>query len=727
MGYAKRDFEIVDYQMYRLKGTQERFRGPKPQTLEKGRYFVCLGAAQTLGRFCEKPYPILLQEQFNIPVLNLSEGGAIPDWFLQRRELIDYINNAKFAIIQVMSARTVSNSLFESRLTGLKVIKRDSGVSVSADAAYTELIQMKDWDKLRKIVAETRQNWVDSYKHLLEEIKIPKTLLWFSTRKPQCQENYEELEHEWQLFKAFPQLVNLDMINQIKSHCEEYVECISSRGLPQLLVSRFTGKPVINTNFQGVEKTHNNYYPSPEMHIDAASALQPVCKHYLEQTIKLGNEAEYYIKQAQHVKQQNQLEKALSLYQKAINLSPEIKSELLQAYFDLGKALAKEAKWDQAVNCYQKIIEVNPDFYEAYLYLGDSYRYKDNIDEAINCYIKAIQIKPNHSSPYERIKRLIKNFSLSRKQLEQINQIASEIIQIKPNNKQVKTILPYSFILLGEVSEAIKCCQKITYHNNLALKPDFVKNYWCNSKSSGPDFMIIGFMKCGTTSLYDYMLQHPQILPASQKEIMFFNDEKLFNLGTDWYLSNFPPIPDEINYLTGEASTLYVHYSLIAQRLRDSFPKTKLIVILRNPVDQAISHYFFNFKQGAIKNKTIEEVLDSRLNKIAKMTDIGKEIDGNEGIIYAGLYVFFLEKWMSIFPKEQFLILRTEDLAANPINVMEQVFDFLELPNYQITQFPKKNSGSYQGISKEVICKLSEFYKPYNQMLENCIGMKLKW
>jgi hypothetical protein len=288
-GYEQRDFEIVDYQTYHIENIQAQFRGPKPQTLEKNQYFVCVGAAQTFGCFCEKPYPNLLQKQLNLQVLNLSCGGAIPDWFLQKRELIEYINNAKFAIIQVMSARTVSNSLFESQLSGQKVIKRDSGIAITADEAYQQLIQTKDWHLLQKIVAETRQNWINSYKYLLEEIKVPKILLWFSIRKPDYQENYEQLEHQHQLFRNFPQMVNRDMINQIKSYCDDYVECVSSRGLPQLLISRFTDKPVTLTSFEGISQTHNNYYPSPEMHLEAANLLEPICKKYYETSNNTNN------------------------------------------------------------------------------------------------------------------------------------------------------------------------------------------------------------------------------------------------------------------------------------------------------------------------------------------------------------------------------------------------------------------------------------------------------
>jgi len=73
------------------------------------------------------------------------------------------------------------------------------------------------------------------------------------------------------------------MISEIKKYSDEYVKCVSKRGIPQPLISRFTGKPVIVKMFKGNEITQNTYYPSPEMHIDAANALETVCRKYLDE------------------------------------------------------------------------------------------------------------------------------------------------------------------------------------------------------------------------------------------------------------------------------------------------------------------------------------------------------------------------------------------------------------------------------------------------------------
>lgn len=293
-GYQDRDWEIVDYGLYRLDDSDFMVRGPRPDNMEKGNYFVCLGAAQTFGCFCEKPYPILLQEKLNIQALNLGIAGAGPYYFLKHDRLLEYVNNARFAIIQVMSGRSESNSVFDSG-GGEHLKRRSDGAMIGADDAYQQLLQEKTgWRKLlfwrkkhdvEQIVAETRHNWVNNYKSLFEKIEVPTILLWFSKRKPEYKESYA---HAWSLFGEFPQLVNSDMINQINRCSDEYVECTSSRGSPQLLISRFTGEPTTMDPANarkdlgtGERQSHNSYYPSPEMQIDAANLLEPVCEKYV--------------------------------------------------------------------------------------------------------------------------------------------------------------------------------------------------------------------------------------------------------------------------------------------------------------------------------------------------------------------------------------------------------------------------------------------------------------
>lgn len=298
-GYQARDYEVVDYRMFELDDTGLSFRGPRPEGLESGNYFTCLGAAQTLGCFCEEPFPCLISKKLGIPALNLGYGGAGPEFFARNESLDDYINGGKFVVLQVMSGRSQSNSMFETR--GLEyMVRRSDGAVLGADEAYRDLIygprflrrRPFRWvtrrlapfiteRKVRRVVGETRLAWIESHRALLARLEVPTVFFWFSKRHPAYAESFK---NRTTLFGEFPQLVNPEMVAAVRELCDHYVECVTDRGSPQPLVSRFSGERVTadpaldRPDFGGELWTHNFYYPSPEMHHDAAEALVPVCE-----------------------------------------------------------------------------------------------------------------------------------------------------------------------------------------------------------------------------------------------------------------------------------------------------------------------------------------------------------------------------------------------------------------------------------------------------------------
>jgi hypothetical protein len=280
--YQHRDHEIIDYELFQLPGTGHRIRGPGPETLESGEYFTCVGAAQTFGCFSEKPYPALLADTLSLAPLNFGFAGAGPRFFLRQPALLDYINRGRFAVVQVMSGRSEDNSLFDTGGQEL-LTRRSDGRQIGAQPAWEELLASESIERVEAIVAETRDNWVDSYSALVAAIQVPTILFWFSTRSPDYEEDYSS--NIYAFFGEFPQLVNRSMVERIKDLGDEYVECISGRGLPQPLVSRFTGEPVSvahRADLGGQWKAFNPYYPSPEMHVDAAAALMEVCRKHAQ-------------------------------------------------------------------------------------------------------------------------------------------------------------------------------------------------------------------------------------------------------------------------------------------------------------------------------------------------------------------------------------------------------------------------------------------------------------
>lgn len=311
-GYVLRDWEVIDYECYELDRTGLWFRGPAPKTLEPGAYFTAIGAAQTFGCFCPRPYPRMLEDRLGTTALNLGYSGAGPAFFLQQPELLRYINQSAFCIVQAMSARSTGNSLLRND-DGLGYGRRRSdGKIMTAEALFSDLLERElkriplrnEWLKkkvvayshlpfpaVRKVVQESRANWMRDTKALLEAITVPKIFVWFSKRSPAYVPRYHRTSA---LFGPFPQMVNANMMRRVTPHADRYVECVSDRGSPQPLRSRFTGEPVtvdLKTDRKhravemGAEEPlytgswdANAYYPSPEMHEDAAEMLEPVCR-----------------------------------------------------------------------------------------------------------------------------------------------------------------------------------------------------------------------------------------------------------------------------------------------------------------------------------------------------------------------------------------------------------------------------------------------------------------
>lgn len=279
-GYQRSDAHIVDYELYELPGIDVVFRGPPVNGNE---YVACLGAAQTFGRFVQAPFPRLLSRNLDIEVLNLGRGGAGPTFHLSNQRLIEYINRARLVVVQVMSGRSQANSLFNTAGHGLRGVHMTDGRELSADQFYTWLMG-QNIQLARKVVAETRENYVEAMTKLLRAIKPPKILFWFSLRRPEYQECWEL--PLWRLWGDFPQFVNRAMMDELQERADAYVECVSRRGWPQPLFDR-SGNPasfedVSLLTSETVVKFENRYYPSPEMHEDAAALLTPACRRLLD-------------------------------------------------------------------------------------------------------------------------------------------------------------------------------------------------------------------------------------------------------------------------------------------------------------------------------------------------------------------------------------------------------------------------------------------------------------
>ena len=251
-----------------------------------------------------------------------------------------------------------------------------------------------------------------------------------------------------------------------------------------------------------------------------------------------------------------------------------------------------------------------------------------------------------------------------------------------------------------------------------------------------PDFIIIGSMKCGTTSLYYDICEHPCVSPAAYDEIGFFDSN--FHLGLNWYRSMFPTkrrIEDirrkEGVAITGEDTPFYFWNPVAAKRIQKLLPNIKLITILRNPIDRAYSEYqdLVSSESNSPSFETfIENEINTRRKDSSLITEENFEIfNQKNSYLLKGIYVDQLKIWAGLFPKEQIFTLSTENLNSEPITALESVFQYLNLPDYKIKNIQRQKQKKYVPMNSQTRKILVEFFKPHNERLFKFIGKKFDW
>ena len=182
------------------------------------------------------------------------------------------------------------------------------------------------------------------------------------------------------------------------------------------------------------------------------------------------------------------------------------------------------------------------------------------------------------------------------------------------------------------------------------------------------DFMIIGAMKSATTSLHAYLNQHPRIFLSNPKETDFFIEEKNLSKGLDWYHGLFKNADQ--SQLLGEATTSYTKlpdFTGVAERIYKYNDKVKLIYLVRNPIERAISHYRHSQGFGRVDLPFEKEIRQ----------DISKYVQ-------YGRYSYQIYEYLKYFDKNQILIVQSEKLISQPKQTLAEILEFLGLDSISI-------------------------------------------
>lgn len=245
-----------------------------------------------------------------------------------------------------------------------------------------------------------------------------------------------------------------------------------------------------------------------------------------------------------------------------------------------------------------------------------------------------------------------------------------------------------------------------------------------------PDFIIIGAQKAATTSLYNYLLQNPAVVPAVTKEVHFFDHR--YARGTAWYRSNFPLPAGGRASLCGEASPYYLFHPEVPERIRKTCSGARLIALLRDPVKRAISHYQHEFRRG-FERLPLREALEAEESRLAgereRLADPRARSYNYEHYSYLarGRYAEQLERWLNVFPRGQLLVLESERLSAEPQAVLERVAGFLGIDRWQPDLEARHNRGAYQRPDADVVAFLEEYFAEPNRALVRLLGQEFSW
>jgi hypothetical protein len=199
-----------------------------------------------------------------------------------------------------------------------------------------------------------------------------------------------------------------------------------------------------------------------------------------------------------------------------------------------------------------------------------------------------------------------------------------------------------------------------------------------------PNFLIIGAAKCGTTSIWHQLEQHPQIFIHPKKQLNFFafedkdwefrgpgrRDSTLHSITTiEAYRAQFEGVANEV--AVGEASNLYLYEPRAAGRIRHHIPHVKLIAILRHPAERAYSRFLHLVREGREQITDFARALDE------EGTRIRYHWWPDFHYLHVGLYHAQLKRYFDLFPRDQIKIYLQEDLKSDPLGIMQDLFRFL--------------------------------------------------
>ena len=241
-----------------------------------------------------------------------------------------------------------------------------------------------------------------------------------------------------------------------------------------------------------------------------------------------------------------------------------------------------------------------------------------------------------------------------------------------------------------------------------------------------PNFVILGTQRGGTTSLYRWLTEHPDVAPGLNKEVHYFDGH--YHRGMRWYRAHFPV--RRSGRITGESCPYLLYHPLAPERAAKDLPgTTRFIVLLREPTQRAISQYWLWRQRGQWETESLERAIE--LEPVRLACESERLLSGERSVehiafsyVARGEYAPQLRRWFDAVGRDRVLVLESEQLFADPAT-SRRVLDWLGLvPHNQ--PFPVSNGAArLDEASPDLVTQLQEHFAPHNKELFELLGHEL--
>jgi hypothetical protein len=246
-----------------------------------------------------------------------------------------------------------------------------------------------------------------------------------------------------------------------------------------------------------------------------------------------------------------------------------------------------------------------------------------------------------------------------------------------------------------------------------------------------PGFLIVGAQRCGTTSLYRALSQHPAVRKAVlHKGVHYFDMNYGRSLG--WYRAHFP-LAARTPSVTFESSPYYLFHPLAADRIAADLPAAKLLVLVRDPVERAYSAHAHELARG-FEDQPFEAALaleDQRLageaERIAADPGYLSHSHQHHAYLARGRYVEQLERLADRVGRDRVLVVDSGDFFTTPEPVYDAVTEFLGLPRAPYPAFERHNARPRSALPEALRRELADYFEPYDERLTTWLGQPPSW